>query len=177
MLTNFYRELTIHKPHTRRSNRRSSRFAPSPYNRPPTQSPQPTGDQTLDSRPAWLSRARGSHGRPDVPTYGSLPPDASRKKGRLWVYVAQLLTTPTSRLCAPMPLDVDNGLPGIELWLGRDAASEVGLLMHLDSCAAMNTGNLSVHQWLMTKHPHLVVEYIKYGDAHPFDPLQLACVV
>ena len=93
------------------------------------------------------------------------------------VYVAQLLNTQTSRLCAPMPLDVDNGLPGIELWLGRDTTSEFRLLMHLDSCATMDTGNLSVHQWLMTNHPHLVAEYIQYNNAHQFKPLQLVCAV
>ena len=41
----------------------------------------------------------------------------------------------------------------------------------------MNTGNLQVHQWLMTEHPHLVTEYIQYDDTTPFQPLQLACAV
>ena len=67
-----------------------------------------------------------------------------------------------------MPLDVDNGLPGVELWFGRDAHSEIGLLCHIDSCAAMNTCNLQVHQWLMTTHPHLVAKYIQY-DARQID--------
>ena len=40
-----------------------------------------------------------------------------------------------------MPIDVDNGLPGIELWFGREEADEVGMLCHMDTCAAMNTGN------------------------------------
>lgn len=76
-----------------------------------------------------------------------------------------------------MALDVDNVLPGVELWLGRNASSEVGLLMHLDSCAAMNTGKLSVHQWMIMKYPHLVAEYIRYDNANPFEPLQLACAI
>ena len=70
----------------------------------------------------------------------------TRKKDRLWVFTAQILATPASDSNLPMPLDVDNGLPGVELWFGREAPYEIGLLCHLDSCAAMNTGNLQVHQ-------------------------------
>ena len=105
---------------------------------------------------------------------GNLPPDDNRKKGCQWIFVAKILTTPTSNLNPPMPLDVDSGLPGIELWFGRDASSEVSLLMHLDSCADINTVNLNVHQWLMNTHPYLVTEYIQYDDATPFKPLKLA---
>ena len=76
-----------------------------------------------------------------------------------------------------MPLDVDIGLPGVKSWLGRNVPSQVRLLMHLDYCAAMSTGNLSVYQWLMTNHTHLVAEYIQYDDAHPFDPVQLVSAV
>ena len=41
----------------------------------------------------------------------------------------------------------------------------------------MNTWNLLVHKWLMTMHPHLVAEYIKFDDSRPFEPLQLHCTV
>ena len=85
-----------------------------------------------------------------------IPEDASRKKSRTWVFTAQILATPAVNINPPMPLDVDNGLPGVELWFGQDCASEVGLLCHLDSCAAMTTGNLKLHQWLITTYPHLV---------------------
>ena len=70
-----------------------------------------------------------------------------------------------------------HGLPGIELCFGKVCTSEVGLLCHLDSCAAMNTVNLRVHQWLITTYPHLVSEYIQYDDSLPFQPLQLSCAV
>ena len=46
-----------------------------------------------------------------------------------------------------MSLDVDNSLPGIELWVGNSEASEVDLLYHLNSFAAMDTVNLQVHNW------------------------------
>ena len=76
-----------------------------------------------------------------------------------------------------MPLDVDNGLPGIELWFGNNEKDEISFICHMDTCAAMNTGNLSVHKWLMTSHPHLVAEYIQFDDTNPFEPLRLHCAV
>ena len=64
----------------------------------------------------------------------------------------------------PMPLDVDNSLPVIELWFGNNEKNEVGFICHTDTCAVMNTGNLEVHKWCMTSHPHLVAEYIHFDD-------------
>ena len=103
--------------------------------------------------------------------------DTERKKGRLWVYVSPLFTTPESGMIPPIPMDVDNGLPGIEMWLGRNEVTEVGLRMNLDSCTTMNTDNLRVHQWLTTAHPHLVAEYIQFDESNPFKPPQLWCTV
>ena len=42
-----------------------------------------------------------------------------------------------------MPLDVDSGLPGVELRFVREAFSEVCLLYHLDSYEVMNMGNFT----------------------------------
>ena len=41
----------------------------------------------------------------------------------------------------------------------------------------MNTGNLLVHQWIMTAHPELVVDFIMYNDSNPFQPVQLLCAL
>jgi len=76
-----------------------------------------------------------------------------------------------------MPLDLDNGLPGIVLRLGREGSTEVSFTGHVDTCAAMSTGNLLLHQWIMTKHPHTVAEYIQYDDDEPFEPIKLSCAV
>jgi len=100
-----------------------------------------------------------------------------RKKGRLWVCFAHIMVSTQHPVTPPMPLDVDNGLPGIELWFGTESSSEVSFICHMDTCAAMNTGNLLVHQWLMSKFPHIVAEYIQYDDVKPFEPLQLHCAV
>ena len=66
-----------------------------------------------------------------------------------------------------MLLDVDNGLPGIKLWFGNNEANNLVFICHLDTCVAMNTGNLAVHQWLMSSYPHLVAEYIQFDDINP----------
>ena len=93
------------------------------------------------------------------------------------MFTMQILTTPASNITPPMPLDVDNGLPGVEMWFGRNKSSEGGMFCHLDSCAVINTGNLHVHKWLITTYLHLVIEYIQYDDTNPFQPFKLACVV
>ena len=74
----------------------------------------------------------------------------------------------------PMPLTVDNKLPGCLLRFGKTAEEEVSFICHVDTCAAMSTGNLGLHQWLITKYPALVAEYIQYDDASPFEPIRLA---
>ena len=106
-----------------------------------------------------------------------IPFKQSAEKGRLWVFSAIILEASQQFTTPFMPIDVDNGLPGIELWFGREEANEVGLLCHMDTCAAMNTGNLAVHQWLITTQPHLVAEYIQFDDSMPFEPLQPYCAV
>ena len=77
----------------------------------------------------------------------------------------------------PMPLEVDNGLPGINLWFVTQADHEVDFICHMDTCTAMNKGNLLAHKWVMTRHPQLVAEYIQFDDIWPFEPLQVYCAV
>ena len=61
-------------------------------------------------------------------------------------FLLPVMKTLNSNYVPPMPLDVDNGLPGIELWFGDTEKGEVGVLCHLDTCAAMSTGNLRVYK-------------------------------
>ena len=89
------------------------------------------------------------------------PKDEQRKKSCLWIFSVNILVNDTLSISPPIPLDVDNGLPGIELWFGTSSENEVGYMCHMDTCAAMNTGNLMVCQWIMTIHPHLVAEFIQ----------------
>lgn len=71
-----------------------------------------------------------------------------------------------------MPLDIDNGLPGIVVLFGKTA-----FLCHVDSCAAMNTGNWLLHKWIMSTFPDIVVDYQEFNDPNPFEPLSLRCAV
>ena len=67
------------------------------------------------------------------------PEDARWKRGRIWVFFANILVSDSASITPPMPLDVDNGLPGIELLFGTHVDNEVGLIFHMDTCTAMNT--------------------------------------
>ena len=105
------------------------------------------------------------------------PEDAQRKRGRIWGFSAKIIVSDAASITPTIPLDVDNGLPGIELWFGTHVDNKVGFIYHMDTCAAMNTVNLLVHKWFMTQHPHLVAEYIQFDDSYPFELLQLHCAV
>ena len=72
-----------------------------------------------------------------------------------------------------MPLAVDNNLPSISLRFGTNDDDEINFRYHLDSCAAMNTGNMLLHMWLMTKYPQAVVSFERCDDPNAFVPLAL----
>ena len=57
-----------------------------------------------------------------------------------------------------MPLDVDNGIPGINVRFGKFDYNEISFLYHIDTCAAMSTCNTPLQQWIITKYKHLVAE-------------------
>ena len=77
-----------------------------------------------------------------------------------------------------MPLTVDNKLPGCTLRFGKTEgkteANEVSFICHVDTCTAMSTGNLLLHQWIMTKYLSIVAEYTQYDNITPFEPMRLS---
>ena len=91
----------------------------------------------IDNRLASQSREDNTNGKTSTPTQR----DTKRKKPRIWVFTADILISDTKAITPPMPLDVDNGLPGIELWFGTSPDNECGFICHMDTCVAMNTGN------------------------------------
>ena len=99
--------------------------------------------------------------------------ESPTRRGRIIVMQATLLNHSVER-SPPMPLTVDNKLPGCLLRFGKTAEDEVSFICHVDTCAAMSTGNLGLHQWLITKYPAIVAEYTQYDDASPFEPIRLA---
>ncbi len=122
-----------------------------------------------------LDHARGQHVRIDE-NAEEIKEDSPPKRTRLYVVSASILRSsvaPTRQ----MPLDLDNGLPGILVRFGSTDEEEISFTCLVDTCAAMNTGNLKVHQWIMTQYPSLVAEYVQYDDENPFEPLKLECAV
>ena len=105
--------------------------------------------------------------------------DEKSKKPRVFVYAAKVFAASvrTHQRLRHMPLDLDNGLPAIELRFGSNANNETCFLCHVDSCAAMNTGNETVHKWIMTTYPEIVCSFEQFDDENPFEPLSLACAV
>ena len=76
-----------------------------------------------------------------------------------------------------MPLDVDNGLPGIEPWLGKYAYIKIDFTYHMYTYTDMNTVNLKADQWLTTTQLQLVAKYIQSDDSCLFEPLRLSYTI
>lgn len=108
-----------------------------------------------------------------------LSDEPNTKQGRLYVVCAGIYISKLakSNIIRQMPLDLDNGLPGVLLRIGSDNTTDTSFLCHIDSCAAMNTGNLLLHQYIITNYPHTVAEYTQYDDSEPFEPIRLECAV
>lgn len=147
-----------------------------------------TPSRPVDNRPSWMTTsdtsATGKRIDRDDDRQGSektvkFRDEPSDKRGRLCVVSAAIFISKLAqeRALRQMPLDLDNGLPGVLLRLGLAEGENVCFMCHVDSCAAMNTGNLLLHQYVITQHPHLVAEYVQYDDSHPFEPIQLQCAV
>ena len=76
-----------------------------------------------------------------------------------------------------MLLSLDNGLPAAVLRLRTTSKDKIPFAFCLDSCAAMHTGSLHLHQWITTKYPHLVKSFEQLDDPNPFRPITLDCAV
>ena len=197
----FWKNLWINRPHTKKridSTKNLSKYQsspalhttstlpPSPTNPPPTapDSRQGLGRGIDANRPAWMTN-------PDKVRFRDEPDDAipnqkikrelpASPEARLWITSASLLQHSHNNPIRPMPLDLDNGLPGVVIRFATPSNIEStapAFLCHLDSCAGMNTGNLTIHQYIITKHPSIVAEYIQFDDNNPFDPIRLECAV
>jgi len=141
-------------------------IARSELNPPPATSNPPR--RPVDNRPAWVANAENK--RKNDRDFAKYLPSS---QGRLFVMTAPILNHSEER-CAPMSLTVDNKLPGCTLRFGKTEADEVSFICHVDTCAAMSTGNLLLHQWIMTKYPSIIAEYTQYDNSTPFKPIRLS---
>ena len=103
--------------------------------------------------------------------------DDGSQRSHIMVVIGSLLATSPSENLRKMPLSLDNNLPAAVLRFGNNAEDEVAFTCHLDSCAAMNTANLTLHQWIMTTYPAIVDSYEQFDDVTPFQPIGLDCDV
>ena len=72
-----------------------------------------------------------------------------------------------------MPLDLENGLPGIHMRFGTSDTNEAKSCTNVDSCTEINDRNLKLHQWIITNNPDIVESYIQYYDENRFYPIHL----
>lgn len=123
----------------------------------------------VDNNPAWMTQNDNT----SAIRRTRFKQDEQDPSGRIMVMAATILNHSQEHLRA-MPLDVDNRLPGCQLRFGKKEPNIISFLCHIDTCAAMSTGNLTLHKWVMTTYPHIVAEYTQYDDSNPFDPIRLS---
>ena len=120
-------------------------------------------NRAIDNTPAWMKEQESV----DTPTASAntvtFADDKSSKKPHLSIVYAGIFAS-SAKESRPMPLELDNSLPAINLCFGSTDDNEVVFPCHVDSCAAMNAGNLRVHQWVITHHPEIVTKYLQFDD-------------
>jgi hypothetical protein len=124
--------------------------------------------------PAWMTR--GGRDRPVLPQPTNTDTDTKKsKKVRLYtimVKIVQQSATPSSRV-QPFPIRINNKMPAIAFDLGTTTDGAVALVCLYDTCAAVCSGNLFFHQWVITTYPQLVHSFETFDDANPFEVIKL----
>ena len=72
-----------------------------------------------------------------------------------------------------MPISINNSLPSVTLHLGLLEDEENTMRMLVDTRAAMNSGNLAYHLWIMSECPKMVGEFIQCGGTSDYDVVKL----
>jgi hypothetical protein len=159
-----------------------NRYGPSSFDVPPGNPPQHGAGRGADRNlPAWLSQQNHSRKSEDrlVHFEDDQQDEPAPKKHKttrnftLQVKCYQHDVT-SARPLRPMPLRVDNGLPHITLHLGTPTDDEsIGLCALFDSGAALSSGYLPYHLWVMRECPDLVASFERFDDSNPFEPIKL----
>ena len=79
--------------------------------------------------------------------------DEGSKGSKLFVLYGLVLTTSPLPKLRQMPLFLDNCLPAAIHQFGDSSDNEISFTCHPDSCAAMDTANLLLHQCIITTYP------------------------
>lgn len=117
--------------------------------------------------PAWMTR--GGEGPAPAAEGGS------SKKVRLYSMFVRILQHSASDLTRvkPFPIRINNLMPAITFDLGTPPAPSVSLVCLYDTCAAVCSGNLLFHQWVITTYPELVHSFEQFDDSNPFEAIKL----
>ena len=59
-----------------------------------------------------------------------------------------------------MPIGINNSLPSVSLILGSREDDENKMRMLVDTGAAMNTGDIDFHLWVMSRCPDIVDDFL-----------------
>ena len=103
--------------------------------------------------------------------------DDGSQRTRILVLCGSIFATTPFHNVRQMPLSLNNYLPAAIFRFGSASEDEVAFLCHLDSCAAMNTGSLTLHQWIITTYLAIVASYEQFDDASPLQPIGLDCAI
>ena len=98
------------------------------------------------------SMGRGSH-------MHKLAWQTSNKRPRFFT-ISVLLSNISSPNQKSMPISINNSFPSVHMNIGLLVDEENKMRMLVDTSAAMNTGNLDYHKWVMSQCPSMVAEYL-----------------
>lgn len=75
----------------------------------------------------------------------------------------------------PFLIQVNHSMPAITFRLGTslEANTAISLVCLYDTCAAICSGNLLFHQWVVTTYPDLVHLFEPFDDSNPFEAIKL----
>ena len=136
-----------------------------------------SGRGILRNQPAWMTQQQHIRTGDDASSNPVSAPQVSTpsppKKARnfpLFVRSCQQQADISPAL-RPMPIRVDNGLPHLCLNLGLDSDATLSVLF--DSGAALSSGYLPYHLWIMRENPDIVASFERFDDSNPFEPIKL----
>ena len=72
-----------------------------------------------------------------------------------------------------MPISIDDSLPSVNIHVGLLEDDENKMIMLVDTGAALNSGNLTYHLWVMSKCPEMVGEFVQCGGKSDYDVVKL----
>ena len=86
-----------------------------------------------------------------------------------WYAIFVRVTNISSSPKKPMPISINNSLLSMCLHLGIPKDDENRMQMLVDTGAAMNTGDLKYHLWVMSQCPDIVEDFLQSDKDTDYD--------